>query len=208
VSKSNTYVYTDEFAGSVADRSHSANLKDKNGGIDTLDAAAVSSGSTVDLSQGAGMIDGVTMKISGIDNVDGGDGKDHLTGSKGANILSGGRGSDALAGGGGADSFVYHTAADSLAGKGHDTISDFIKGDTIDLSDIDTRSKAGDQGFSFVGTHGFDGRAGELDFDLVDKKGKTNDATLIYADINGDKHADFEIELSGLHHLAKGDFTL
>lgn len=210
VSKANTYVYTDEFSDSVADgsHSHSANLKDTNGGVDTLNAAAVATGSTVDLSKGTGMIDGVAMKISGIENVDGGDGKDQLTGSKGANILSGGRGADALAGSGGSDEFLYHTVADSLDGKGHDTISDFIKGDIIDLSDIDTKSKDGDQAFSFIGGKAFSGKAAQLDVDLVDKKGTVHDVTLVYADLDGDKAPDFEIQLNGLHTLTKGDFIL
>jgi subtilisin-like proprotein convertase family protein len=207
-SKNNVYVYTNEFADAVKDGDHATTLADTNGGHDTLNAAAVTSAVTVNLNKGTGKIDSVTMKISGIENIDGGDGKDHLTGSKVANLLTGGRGADVLTGGKGDDTFIYHVTGDSAAGKLHNVITDFSRGDDINLSAIDAKSGSGNQAFKFIGTHGFDGRAGELDFDLVDNKGKTHDMTLIYADVNGDKHADFEIELSGLHHLAKGDFTL
>jgi subtilisin family serine protease len=208
-SKDDTYVYTNEFSDFTADKSHSKNLKDTDGGTDTLNAAAVSSSSSIDLSKGTGKIDGVTMQIKGIEDVFSGDGNDRLTGNGAANALSGGRGKDVLAGGKGGDSFIYHVVTDSLAGKKHDLIKDFTKGDHIDLSGIDTSDTAGDQGFRFLGSNHLDGKhPAELDFDVIDKKGSAHDATMVFADLDGDKHADFQIELSGLHTLAKGDFIL
>lgn len=38
--------------------------------------------------------------------------------------------------------------------------------------------------------------------------GTTNDKTIVEGDVNGDGRADFQIELTGLLHLIKGDFTL
>jgi subtilisin family serine protease len=208
-SKSATYVYTDEFSDFTADGSHSKNLNDTDGGVDTLDAAAVSAASTVNLTKGTGKIDGVAMKIKGIEDVFGGDGNDRLTGNGSANALSGGRGKDVLAGGKGGDSFLYHVVADSLVGKHHDMIKGFGKGDHIDLSDIDTSAKDGDQGFRFLASKAFDGKhPAELDFDVTDKKGTAHDVTMVFADLDGDRNADFQIELTGAHALTKADFLL
>lgn len=52
------------------------------------------------------------------------------------------------------------------------------------------------------GTHKFRGFAGELRYEA----GKHN--TMVYADVAGDKHADFQLELRGVIHLVKGDFEL
>jgi subtilisin family serine protease len=207
-SDDNTYVYTNEFSDFAGTGGHSANLKDGNGGSDTIDAAAVTAAMTVDLSAGTGSIDGVAMKIRGIENVFGGDGRDSLTGNKAANELDGGRGADILIGGKGNDDFIYNTISDSLTGKKCDTIGDFSTGDIIDLSGIDTGEADGDQAFKYLGAKAFNGKAPEVDFDLVDKKGTAHDQTLVYADLDMDKKADFEIELTGLHPLKAGDFML
>jgi len=207
-SDDNTYVYTDEFSDFVGTGGHSANLKDSNGGSDTIDAAAITSAMTVDFSTGTGMIDGVAMKIKGVENVFGGDGQDHLTGNGSANELDGGRGRDILVGGKGDDDFLYNTISDSLAGKKYDVIGDFSAGDVINLSGIDTGSADGDQAFKYLGGKAFNGKAAEVDFELIDKKGTAHDQTLIFADINTDKKADFEIELTGLHKLTAADFIL
>jgi subtilisin family serine protease len=206
--KADTYVYTNEFSDFAGIAGHSKTLKDTDGGIDTLNASAVTSAITVDLGAGTGKIDGVAVKISGIENVDGGDGRDHLTGSKAANELFGGRGGDVLAGAGGADTFLYHMVRDSLFGSNHDLISDFSSIDLIDLSGIDTGAADGDQAFRFIGTKAFTGVIGQLDFEQVDKKGSAHDFTFIYADLDGNKSADFEIALKGLYALGKDDFVL
>jgi len=52
------------------------------------------------------------------------------------------------------------------------------------------------------------GTAAQLDSDLIDKKGSAHDQTIIYADLDGNKAADFEIVLTGLHTLTKHDFLL
>jgi subtilisin family serine protease len=204
--KNDTYVYTNEFSDFLD--THSKTLRDTDGGTDLLNAAAVSDAINVNLAKGTGRIDGVDVKIVHIEDIFGGDGNDHLTGSLAANDLSGGRGRDVLAGGKGGDSFVFHVIDDSLAGDRHDLIADFGTGDRIELSGIDTRQKGGDQAFSFIGRHGFDGKVAELDFRLTDKPGAKDDFTTVLADLDGDKHADFQIELAGLHTLKEGDFVL
>ena len=100
------YVYTNEFAslGSVTAR---ATLTDSDGGIDTLNAAAVTSASTIDLrSGGVSSIAGKTLTIADgtvIENGYGGDGADQIIGNGSANTLCGARGDDTLEGGAGND---------------------------------------------------------------------------------------------------------
>jgi subtilisin family serine protease len=65
--KNDTYWYTNEFSDFVAN--HSKALADKDGGVDLLNAAAVSSASTLDLATGKGRIDGVAVTIKGIEDI-------------------------------------------------------------------------------------------------------------------------------------------
>jgi hypothetical protein len=54
----------------------------------------------------------------------------------------------------------------------------------------------------------FHGKAAELHFVQNNLAGSKNDFTLVEGDLDGDKSADFQIELAGLHTLAKSDFIL
>jgi Ca2+-binding RTX toxin-like protein len=76
----------------------------------------------------------------GNDKLDGGDDNDRLAGGSGNDSVAGGagndwiegdRGADTLAGGAGNDRFVFNNMS-----EGADTITDFGKGDVIDISDI------------------------------------------------------------------------
>jgi subtilisin-like proprotein convertase family protein len=202
-SKNDIYVYTDEFSDFLD--THSTRLADTNGGSDTLDASALSGAMTANLAKGSGMIDGVAITISGIEDVFAGDGDDRLTGSKGDNDIAGGRGADRLTGGKGDDDFIFRIESDTLADT-HDVITDFGKGkDDIDLKRIDAiAATEADDKFAFLGAKDFSGAAGQLRF----ARDSENDLTLIEADVGGDGIADFTIELAGLHKLAKGDFIL
>jgi subtilisin-like proprotein convertase family protein len=99
------YVYTNEFAkyAGLAGRSTLAD----NGGADTINAAAVTTSSTIDLRAGArSLLAGQTLTIAAgtvIETAFAGDGADTLIGNDVANRLSGGRGDDRLAGGKGDD---------------------------------------------------------------------------------------------------------
>ena len=143
---------------------------------------------------------------TGADVLNGGRGNDTLNGEKGNDTLIGGPGKDKLIGGKGADTFVFKAVSDSPAKKnGWDIITDFSRkqGDRIDLSAID--AKAGtkkNDAFTFIGKDSFSGQKGELRFDSSKKK------TFVYGDVNGDKVADFQIELSGKIGLKEGDFVL
>ena len=71
------------------------------------------------------------------------------------------------------------------------------QGDEIDLSGIDANAgAAGNQAFAFIGSKGFSGKEGELQY----KKG------IVAGDVNGDKAADFHIEIANHHGLAASDF--
>ncbi|MGO4851040.1 hypothetical protein AB4093_35465, partial [Inquilinus sp. 2KB_12] len=102
------------------------------------------------------------------------------------------------------DSFVYTAIADStVASAGKDTIYDFTTGDHIDLSaiDADGNSANGDTAFSF-GAGAFTGHAGEL---RIMTAGAIQ---VVYADTNGDRIADFAINVLSDHALTASDFVL
>jgi serralysin len=125
--------------------------------------------------------------LSGDDVVFGLGGSDTLDGGSGDDILVGGLGRDLLTGGTGADVFRLESLADSASGIGRDRILDFQSGvDKIDLSALADLGS-----FTFIGKRAFSGREGELHFV------KNGAFTLIEGDINGDKVADFQIELAG-----------
>jgi subtilisin-like proprotein convertase family protein/Ca2+-binding RTX toxin-like protein len=115
-----TYLYTDEYAGftELADTDRRT-LSDDDGGVDTINAAAVTSDVLIDLNDGAAswIADNTLTIASGtvIENVYAGDGDDWLIGSGVDNRLSGGRGDDVLVGGAGADNLD--------GGAGTDTVS-------------------------------------------------------------------------------------
>ena len=111
-----TYVYTNEYATYAGTFAHSKTLSDPDGGADALNAAAVTSGSIINLSAGAtSIIAGQTLTIAAgtvIENAYGGDGNDTITGNSAANQLFGGRGADVLDGGAGADTMTGGTGDD------------------------------------------------------------------------------------------------
>jgi Ca2+-binding RTX toxin-like protein len=112
-----TYFYTDDFAFAVADdAADRLTLKDIDGGIDTLNAAAVTTATSVDLAAGQAVIAGQTVDMtdSGIENVLAGDGDDSLRGDAGDNHLFGGRGDDRIDFGLGADTLDGGAGTDTL----------------------------------------------------------------------------------------------
>ncbi len=157
---------------------------------------------------------------SGNDRLSGTSGKDALYGKGGNDVVTGGAGNDRLNGGsgvdlltGGADRDTFVFAAVNHSGLGNDrrdTITDFVHAqDKLDISAIDANShRSGNQDFVWSGKGGFDGKAGELVFRTFDEKGTKNDRTVVYGDTDHDRHADFQIELTGIINLTKGDFIL
>ncbi|HYH19069.1 MAG TPA: S8 family serine peptidase [Azospirillum sp.] len=127
------FVFTDEYAETSTGRLDRMVLADA-GGTDTLNAAAVSTGSTISLLPGTlSKIDGMWFAIGRdtvIERAYGGDGGDFITGNAADNVLFGGRGTDVLTGGGGADVFLVSRYSDE------DMITDFnaAAGDRIGLA--------------------------------------------------------------------------
>lgn len=141
----------------------------------------------------------------GDDEMFGGTGNDTLIGGDGNDIMFGESGRDTHTGGGGEDSFVFS----SLTYMGNtaatrDIVTDFEAGtDTLYLGGVDANAALnGDQAFTFIGTQGFSGAAGELH--AFAEGGNT----IVEGDVNGDKQADFQIQLTGLIGLSDTDFGL
>ena len=140
----------------------------------------------------------------GNDLLQGGRGGDLLEGGSGLDRVIGGRGTDLLSGGAGADTFVFRAIGDtSRSAERADTVTDFTRGDTIDLSRIDAnKSAAGNQAFAFIGRDAFSHTAGELRFEL------DGGSALVSGDVNGDGKADFAIWLSDVGAVRAADFVL
>src|SRR5690349_19370886 len=64
--------------------------------------------------------------------------------------------------------------------------------------------------FAFLAAKGaaFTGVKGQIHWFQENPAGTANDKTMVEGDINGDKHADFAIELKGLISLSAADFVL
>lgn len=147
---------------------------------------------------------------AGNDKLSGGTGYDRLEGGAGNDHLTGGAARDVLIGGAGADAFVFGAVTDSAVGPlNRDYVVAFGDTDKLVLRPIDAKlGTPQNDAFVFIGKAAFHGRAGELHYILVDRAGTTGDVTLIQADMNGDRRADMQIELSGLHNLTNSDFVL
>ena len=139
------YVYTDEF-GTYGNQSARQTLDDTDGGTDTINAAAVTTGSVIDLNAGAtSTVAGRTFTMAPgtvVENVYGGDGDDVVWGNAVGNVLNGGRGNDVifaisgddvLSGGGGNDFLFGHAGNDTISGgAGTDNLYGGAGADTLD----------------------------------------------------------------------------
>ncbi len=141
--------------------------------------------------------------FGGNDILSGGAGADALNGGSGNDRLIGGAGVDQLTGGAGADVFAFLVGDSSAASGQHDRITDFTSGvDRIDLSGIDAISGTSvNDLFRFIGTTAFDGTAGALNYVYNSVLG----VTVVQGDTNGDRVADFAIDLTGNVTLGAGD---
>jgi len=121
----NVHVFTNQYSNFASASGRDA-VTDTNSGIDTINAAAVTTASVIRLNGGTSTIDGVSVTISSnFENAIGGDGNDTLTGNNGSNVLHGGRGNDGLSGGstGGSDTLI--------GGAGNDTYTVFNGADIL-----------------------------------------------------------------------------
>ena len=117
--------------------------------------------------------------------LDGGAGADIIFGGDGNDILIGGAGVDRLTGGAGTDTFRFLAPSESSVSS-HDVITDFARGDLIDLTAVygGTLAYRHDQAFT--------GQAGEVQVTA------SGDGVLVNIDISGDKAADMQIYLAGV----------
>jgi Ca2+-binding RTX toxin-like protein len=143
---------------------------------------------------------------AGTDTIIGGSGMDILTGGAGTDTIYAGTGRSILIGGTGTDRFVFapgHTGG--LTVETADAIQHFrpVQGDLIDLSAFDALLPAGGTGhLGFIGTAAFDGKAGEVRYDV------TSSGLLLECDLTGAGTADFMITLKNIAGLAAADFVL
>jgi hypothetical protein len=122
-----------------------------------------------------------------------GAGNDTLLGNDGNDTLVGGAGTDTLTGGAGSDVFLFQSDSDSAAGLGRDSIIVFDQGsDLIDLAALNASK--------FIGTALFSGQAGQVRYAAFDG------GTIVELDSNGDRLADFQVELKSQVALSFGDF--
>lgn len=142
----------------------------------------------------------------GNDTLDGGVGSDNLNGGAGNDLLFGGSNDDQMTGGAGEDTFQF-TATSQIGRKTglRDIITDFEVGvDVIDLQEIDAHVRKNADTFKFIGEKDFTKKGGQINIEHVGEGSSA--VTLISGETNGNKKADFVIELSGHHDLTAVDF--
>lgn len=157
-SNNDVYVFTNEFSDVAGTHGHDTVLTDGNGGIDTLNAAAVTSASDIDLAAGTATIDGVLITaVGGIDRIVTGDGDDRVVGDASGNVILSYRGNDTLTGGDGRDRLFGGTENDLLSGGGGNDV--LVGGGGIDLlfgGDNNDRLKGGGGDDTLKGNRGKD----------------------------------------------------
>lgn len=159
-------------------------------------------------------------RISGFEQVIGGDHNDILWGSKAAETLAGGLGGDQIKGLGGkdvlygddgADLFIFQTAGDSGTTRAtRDVIMDFNQDQDTIIFFFDANTKlAGDQEFDYGSIE--KGVFTKVDGAFVPGQLRyafEGASTILRGDTNGDGKADFSIELRGHFELTSMDFPL
>ena len=134
----------------------------------------------------------IKIGLNGSDRLIGDNTADLLIGLKGNDRLMGAGGADLLIGGPGKNRFLYLDSDDSPDAKGErDRILGFAKKDKIHL-----RALADE--LQFIGSKKFTGAAGDVRF----KKG------LLAVDTDGDRAADFAVNLSGITELQPSNLIL
>lgn len=135
-SNNDLYIFTAAFADFTGAELAARNtITEDNGGSDTINLAALTTNSTVDLDAGTATIAGqsVTITTGASDHIEviyGGDGADTFVGDDGNNSFFGGRGDDILEGGAGDDILDGEGGNDSARFNAH--IDDF----TVDFTGV------------------------------------------------------------------------
>jgi serralysin len=143
-------------------------------------------------------------RYGSVENLVGSRFNDQLVGNAQVNRLTGGEGADALTGGAGKDVFVFRSVAEiGLLEAERDIIFDFAVGaDKINLAAIDAKAGvAGNQAFSFA-AGGFTGQEGQL------RAVREASDTFVIGDVDGDRLADFVLQLDDALTLSGASFIL
>ena len=179
------YVFTNEFSDYAGIFGHATAINDSNFGTDTVNAAAVSTGSIIRLDGVSGTIDGVGVSFTNIEHAIGGDGGDRIFGNFASNQLHGMRGADSLYGGDDTDFLYGGTNSDLLnGGSGIDTLFGGDGDDVLDGGSFEDSSFGGAGNDRFVISSGDfgDNVSGGADTDTLDLSGWT--ATLYSWNVN------------------------
>ncbi|MBU7583365.1 MAG: S8 family serine peptidase [Nostoc sp. TH1S01] len=185
-----TYFYTNEYG------LYGTTTFSDTSGTDTINAAAITSDSYIDLSPGStSILNGTVLTISTtttIENAFGGDGNDTIIGNKAANVLSGGRGDDTLdgdasndtfQGGRGNDTYIVNSFGDVVteyANEGIDTVQ----------SSVSHTLAANVENLTLIGSSNINGIGNSLNNTITGNSGNntlnggTGDDTLIGGDGN------------------------
>lgn len=122
VTSDDHYIFTNEFSDYAGTFGHST-VFNGGSGLNTLNAAAVTSSTTIDLQAGTGTIDGVSITNFNIDRVFTGDGNDTIVADGISSYLDGGRGRDTITGGSGAETIIGGSGNDVIdSGAGDDVV--------------------------------------------------------------------------------------
>ncbi|MDB5660442.1 MAG: hypothetical protein JWS10_3057 [Cypionkella sp.] len=131
-------------------------------------------------------------------------GNDIIYAGGGRDTLSGGAGSDKSYGGtdGLADVFVFTAASHTAVGASRDVVYNFTRGaDDIDLRTIDARSATSATNDAFL----FSGKTAQAHSIWFSAEGSN---VIVKGDVNGDRVADFEIQVIGVSSVGASDFLL
>ncbi len=118
ITSNDHYIFTNEYSDYDGVAGHTTVFAGGSG-IDTLNAAAVTSSTTINLLTNTGTIDGVAITNSNIERVFTGDGNDTITGDGISTLLSGGRGNDTITGGTSIETIQGGAGNDLIFGSGN-----------------------------------------------------------------------------------------
>ncbi len=181
------FIFTNEFSEYADVAGHSTDFAG-GAGSDTINVSAVDAASIINLQIGQGIIDGVAVTMSSIQDVYGGDHQDIIFDGAGANNIHGGRGNDILRdttaggndryyGGRGDDTVQVYSAIGGDAfygGTGRDTISWTQSGETSATFDL-AANEARDANGNTEIMHSFANIIGTARGDTIIESSATND---------------------------------
>ena len=175
------------------------------GGVSSRSTVCIGPNTVIENATGGNLADSLIGNSAG-NILNGRGGRDNLFGGGGIDRLIGGPGADSLRGDGGTDYFDFNAVGEiGLAAGGRDIVRDFsLIDDYLDFTTIDANpfTALNDAFILFLPPSAtFGGARGEMRWYQYNPAGTANDRTFVIGDINGDRVADFRLEIIGLHTL-------